>query len=224
MFFLTVLLNLCILQCGDYIDTPLDYNAPVCIRSRRVKPSLRRPLCTKVTPVGLLAAGTLILGLVFGLTELKGLGPPELAHASKTGPFSVMLCAIGMAGPIMVVKETLEDLARGKGCGGRIQRVRLEAEEIEEGRAKRKSKTSDEDVNSKAREITQEAMKASKKARAEQQGDKVSEEGQDSDSDLERDNGNVGEDNDTSEEAQVDRCTNNVLQIADNCVDEDTEF
>jgi len=55
----------------------------------------------------------------------------QLVKSTRSGPLNVFICGLIIAGPMMVAKDTLEDLGDGKGCTGKSSRA---LKDLEEGR------------------------------------------------------------------------------------------
>ncbi|KAF8422007.1 hypothetical protein EV426DRAFT_575393 [Tirmania nivea] len=151
MYGLVIPLYLCTFFCGDYRDTQSDKNGP--IETEKIEWKDRRPMAVKSIPFALAIAAVVVSFVWFGfqdrlkdftydsekvkgkLREGTALNLEEilsqLVKSTRSGPLNVFICGLIIAGPMLVAKDTLEDLGDGRGCTGKSSRA---LKDIEEGR------------------------------------------------------------------------------------------
>ena len=151
MYGLAVPLYLCTFFCGDYRDTQPDKSGP--IESKKIEWKDRRPTVVNFIPFALTIAAVTMSLVWFGfqdglkdftydneqvarkLREGTALSFEEilsqLVKSTRSGPLNVFICGFIIAGPMLVVKDTLEDLGDGRGCTGESSRA---LKNLEEGR------------------------------------------------------------------------------------------
>ncbi|RPB28387.1 hypothetical protein L211DRAFT_864986 [Terfezia boudieri ATCC MYA-4762] len=151
MYILAIPLYLCTFLCGDYRDTQSDKNGP--IESKEIEWKDRRPTVVKYIPSALAIAAAIVSFVWFGFQDrLKDFtynseqvtrklreGIPlifeeilsQLVKSTRSSPLNVFICGLIIAGPMLVAKDTLEDLADERGCTGKSSRA---LKDLEKGR------------------------------------------------------------------------------------------